>query len=294
MPASVRSPGRPSAHYRTAMTPGQYPSAEQVIVHLSDLHLTADSTPLFGLLDADARLREAIDRLTASGVMPAAIVVTGDVADDGTPQSYARASAALEPVAARLGARLIWVMGNHDRRSAFRTALLDAAASEEPVDAVQDLAGLRLVTLDSSVPGQHHGELDEAQLSWLGGVLAEPAPHGTIVALHHPPLPVVIAPSDAIELHGQDRLEAVLRGSDVRGIIAGHLHYATSSTFAGVPVWVAAACCYSTDPLAPDGWVRGQDGGQSISLLHIYPDRIVHTSTPTAGLGTLYAFPPRD
>lgn len=285
------------AHYGTRMTPGQHPLAEQVIVHLSDLHLTADAAPLFGVVDADAQLGDAIGRLTASGVVPAAIVVTGDVADDGAQASYARARALLEPVAQQFGAALIWVMGNHDRADAFRSELLggvDAPAAGTELVAVHDLAGLRLVVLDTSVAGLHHGALSDDQLDWLAATLAEPAPRGTVIAMHHPPLPVVIAPSDTIELHGQQRLAAVLAGRDVRGIIAGHLHYATSSIFAGVPVWVAAACCYSTDPLAPDGWVRGQGGGQAISLLHVYPDRLVHTSTPTTALPTLYGFPPRQ
>ena len=87
---------------------------------------------------------------------------------------------------------------------------------------------------------------------------------------------------------------AVLRGTDVRAIIAGHLHYATTSSFAGIPVSVAAASCYTVDPLGPGGWVRGQDGGQALNLVHVFADRIVHTAVPIGEFATAYSFAPRS
>ncbi len=276
------------------MSPGQYPVAEQVIVQLSDLHLAADGQPLFGMVDADAHLRAALRHLVASGVAPAAIVVTGDIAHAGAPDGYRRARELLEPVASDVGAQLVWVSGNHDRRPEFRALLLDQEPSGDELDSVHDLEGLRLVVLDTSVPGQEHGELADHQLRWLAQVLATPAPRGTVLAMHHPPIPVVIAPSDGIELHGQERLAAVLRGTDVRAIIAGHLHYATTSSFAGIPVSVAAASCYTVDPLGPGGWVRGQDGGQALNLVHVFADRIVHTAVPIGEFATAYSFAPRS
>ena len=80
-------------------------------------------------------------------------------------------------------------------------------------------------------------------------MLATPPPHGTLLAMHHPPLPLpMLRAAELIELHEQDRLAAVVEGTDVRGILAGHLHFSTWSTFAGVPVSVASASCYTSDP----------------------------------------------
>ena len=60
--------------------------------------------------------------------------------------------------------------------------------------------GLRIIALDTSVPGYHHGELTDAQLAWLADVLATPAPHGTLLALT-PPLPVpMMRAAEIIEL----------------------------------------------------------------------------------------------
>lgn len=272
------------------MALGQYPPPDQVIVHLSDTHFVAGGAPLLGRVDSDGHLAEALRGLTGSGLRPSAIVVTGDVADTGAPDAYARVRAMLEPVAADLGARLIWVMGNHDDRTAFRAGLLDDPSDGE-VDAVHDLDGLRLIVLDSTVPGHHWGLVTQEQLEWLAGVLATPAPHGTILAMHHPPLPIPVVLSQLIELREQAGLAAVLAGTDVRAIIAGHLHYSTWSTFAGIPVSAAAATCYTNDLLAPAPSLRGQDGGQAFNLIHVYPEQIVHSIVPIGDYPTTFTIP---
>ncbi|GAA4154079.1 3',5'-cyclic adenosine monophosphate phosphodiesterase CpdA [Gryllotalpicola daejeonensis] len=268
--------------------PSQYPRPEQLIVHLSDTHFTAGRAPMFGIVDSDEILAQALRQLSGAGLSPSAIVITGDIADTGADDAYARVRAAIEPVAAELGAELVWVMGNHDNRAAFRSGLLDVEGSDEPYDRVIDLDGLRLVVLDSTVPGFHYGALADEQLKWLASVLAEPAPRGTLLALHHPPIPSPQIFDELIELRDQAKLEEVVRGTDVRGILAGHLHYSTHSTFAGVPVSVASATCYTNDPLLSQTGLRAQAGGHAFDIVHVYGDRMLHTTIPIGEWPTVY------
>ena len=269
---------------------GQHPPARRVIVHLSDTHLLAGNRPLGGRYDTAANLTATLAAVERTGVRPDAIVFTGDLTDLGEPEAYAALRAEVEPFAARLGAPLVWVAGNHDERPALRAALLGAAPTEEPVTGVWDLDGLRLIALDSTVPGWHHGDLDPGQLEWLRGVLAEPAPLGTILALHHPPLPSHIPFFDILELRHQDALAGVLAGTDVRAILAGHLHYSTSGTFAGVPVSVASATCYTMNLQRPPAEVNGMDAGQSFHLVHVYDDTITHAVVPVGEAETAEFF----
>ncbi len=259
---------------------GQYAPPTHVIAHISDTHFLGGARPLYGAVDTDRTLLAALEQLEASGSRPAAIVITGDLADLGEPDAYLRLRGQVEPAAERMGSRIIWVMGNHDERPEFSSILLRQEPSLAPQDAVYDIDGLRIIALDSTVPGYHHGELEDAQLEWLRDQLATPAPHGTLLALHHPPIPTPIEIMAIIELQEQSRLAEVIRGSDVRGILAGHLHYSTSGSFAGVPVSVAAATCYVIDNTADAGSLVGIDGGQSINLVHIYDDSVVHSIVP--------------
>ena len=259
---------------------GQYPPAQRTILHLSDTHLLAGDVPLGGRYDTAANLRRTLASVEALGIRPDAIVFTGDLTDLGEPEAYAALRTAIEPVAARLGAPVVWVAGNHDERPALRRDLLRLEATEEPVTAVHDLGGLRLIVLDTTVPGWHHGDLDDTQLEWLRLELTTAAPLGTILAMHHPPLPSHIPLFDILELRDQSRLARVVAGTDVRAILAGHLHYSTTGTFAGVPVSVAAATCYTMDLARPAVEVNGMDAGQSFHLVHVYDDTITHAVVP--------------
>jgi 3',5'-cyclic AMP phosphodiesterase CpdA len=146
---------------------------------------------------------------------------------------------------------------------------------------VYDVAGLRIVSLDTTVPGWHHGELTDEQLDWLRGVLAVPAAHGTILALHHPPIPSPLVPAaEIIELLDAHRLATVLLGSDVRAILGGHYHFSSHSTFAGIPVSVAAATCYAVDTAPLDRLISAVDGHQAFNVVHVYDDRVVHSVVP--------------
>ena len=265
---------------------GRYAPPTHTIVHLSDPHLLAGGARLADRFDVGESLGRTLAAIERAVERPDAIVVTGDLADLGEPEAYRRLRAAVEPVSERLGAPVVWVAGNHDERPALREHLLGAAPSEEPVTGVWDLNGLRLVALDSTVPGWHHGDLDAEQLSWLGTVLREPAEHGTLLAMHHPPVPSHVPFFDILELRHQDELADVIRGSDVRGILAGHLHYSMHATFAGVPVSVASATCYTMDVARPADRVNGMDAAQSFQLVHVRPETIAHTVVPVVEIPT--------
>ena len=270
---------------------GQYADPTHVVAHVSDTHLRAAGSLQYGAIDTEANLEQAIARLGRIRPRPQALVFTGDLADIAEPKAYARLREIVEPAAADWGAQVVWVMGNHDERAAYSLGLFDEE-SEAEQDRVYDVAGLRIVALDTSVPGYHHGELTEGQLSWLADVLSTPAEHGTLLALHHPPIPVpMMRPAEVIELLDQQRFADVVAGTDVRGILGGHFHFTSWSTFAGVPVSVASATCYTSDPAPADRFVSGVDGHQAMTMLHVYPDRVVHTVVPVADADEVTGFP---
>lgn len=304
---------------------GQYPAASHVVAHLSDTHLLAGGAPLYGSVDTVGHLGRALASLERSTAKPQAIIVTGDLADLGERDAYRRLRSVVEPAAERMGAQIIWVMGNHDERADYSRELFgdapdslddsrpDRSESERigadpdplpdpntglaadfagPQNRVYDIDGLRVISFDSTVPGYHHGDVTPEQLDWLAATLATPAPHGTLLAMHHPPIPTPLLEAMGIlELRHQPELAAVLRGSDVRAILAGHLHYSTHSTFAGIPVSVASATCYTLDLSAGDRLLSGVDAGQSINVVHVYREQVVHSVIPVADTTEVTRYP---
>jgi 3',5'-cyclic-AMP phosphodiesterase len=263
----------------------EHPRPDHFLLHLSDTHLLGGdrhlpSGQLYGRVDSETHLRELFDELEASAGRPEAIIFTGDLADKGEPDAYEKLRSIVEPAAARLGAEVIWVMGNHDERASFRRHLFGEVPTTNPIDRVYDVGGLRIITLDSTVPGSHWGVVTPSQLDWLAEELSVNAPHGTILAMHHPPLPSVLDLATLVELREQSALAEVLEGSDVRSILAGHLHYSSTGVFAGIPVSVASATCYTQDLNVPVGGTRGRDGARAFNLVHVYSSTVMHSVVP--------------
>jgi 3',5'-cyclic-AMP phosphodiesterase len=258
----------------------EHPRPDYVLLHISDTHLIGGAEPLYGAVNADGLLGELLEQLRHCGLRPDAIIFTGDLTDKGEPAAYRKLRDVVEPFATELGSELVWVMGNHDNRAELRRLLLDEAPSMAPLDRVRMIDGLRIITLDTSVPGHHYGEISDSQLDWLAEELATPAPDGTILALHHPPIPSVLDLAVTVELRDQAPLGRVLKGTDVRAILAGHLHYSTNATFVGIPVSVASATCYTQDLTVEVGGTRGRDGAQGCNVVHVYQDTVVHSVIP--------------
>lgn len=267
----------------------QHSPAEHFILHISDTHFVGGAGLLHGKVDSDANLKRLFRDFAKTQARPEAIVFTGDLADTGDADAYRRLRALVEPAAAEIGAKVIWVMGNHDTRTPFRKELLDSEAGEQSVDMVHDVNGLRVIALDSTVPGSHYGEISDEQYAWLGDILATPAPDGTVIALHHPPVPSLVEPISFVELRDQARFGEAIRGTDVRAVIGGHLHFNTFSDIGGVPVSVASATCYTQDLNIEAGAMRGQNGAQGFNLVHFYADRVMHTVVPIGEFSTVYS-----
>jgi 3',5'-cyclic AMP phosphodiesterase CpdA len=270
------------------------PTPTHVVIQLSDLHIVPEGELLSGMFDPLDNVAAAFGQIEASGVAVTALVLTGDLVDAGDLPSYRRLRALVEARAGALRIPVVYLMGNHDSRGPFRQGLLGAKPTTEPYDHVTWVRGLRIVALDSTEPGESRGSLTDAQLAWLASELVTPAPAGTILALHHPPLPSPVPVLNAVMLAEPRQLAAVIADTDVKIIICGHAHHVSVGALAGIPVAVGGACSYATRPLPP-AWVRfsGAAGGM-FTRIDVYADQAVATSIPTHHGETLFAEPTRE
>lgn len=223
------------------------------ILHLTDTHLFADPAARhYDRIATAEALRAVLESL--SGLRGVDLVVhSGDASEDGSVASYRLLHEMLDPFAARLGAKLVVAMGNHDVPSAYAQVAGPgdhAAPYQDRVVTTGD--GARAVVLDTSVPGAGYGHLDPVQLDWLRRILAVPARRGTVLVLHHPPLVAATPLLRALDLDGLDDLAAAIEGTDVRVILSGHYHHAVDGRLGAVPVHVAPGVTNVVDPLGAD------------------------------------------
>ena len=204
-----------------------------LIAQLSDPHLCAPGTLYQGLVDSNAMFEAAIDRLATLDPAPDLVLLTGDVTEHAAPEEYRLARRLL----AAIRQPVLAIPGNHDEREAFRAAFADrgylpatgplhfAAGGHGPV---------RVIGLDISVPGQHHGDFDAATAMWLEAALAVEPERPTLIMLHQPPVETGIGFIDAYRCFNGERLAAIVaRYPAVERVLCGHVHRHMSLRFGG-------------------------------------------------------------
>jgi 3',5'-cyclic-AMP phosphodiesterase len=216
-----------------------------LLVQISDVHLTVSGSLPPGVRPRD-NLLGGLRLLAEAGLRPDIFLLTGDLADAGDGDCYDDLRGILAGWANPGGADVIYLPGNHDDRDAFRRRLL-GTTGQGPVNQTHWHDGLRIIALDSTIPGEDAGALAEETLGYLRSELATPAPDGTVVALHHPPIPSPIQPMSRMALRDPDRLRDAIAGTDVRLVLCGHNHHEALGTLGQVPVWVSPASAYRLD-----------------------------------------------
>ncbi|AJP52708.1 MULTISPECIES: phosphodiesterase [Pseudomonas] len=205
-----------------------------LVAQISDLHLKAGQRLTYGVVDTLGALRRAVDHLNASDPRPDIVVISGDLVDFGRADEYA----VLHPELARLHMPYYLVPGNHDSRGPLLEAFRDHAylplSAEGPLDWVVDEHPLRLIGLDSTLPGSHGGQLHDSQLQWLDAQLSLRPEAPTLLILHHPPFISGIGHMDREPFINAAALEQVVaRHPQVERLLCGHLHRPMQRRFGG-------------------------------------------------------------
>lgn len=205
------------------------------IVQLSDLHLRP--RPLYSGIDPWAAWRLALDRVAALAPAADLLLLTGDLADDGRPDTYRQLAESLQASRCQFAV----LPGNHDRRAELRTAFAGQAWSHPELACQRvDVGEFTLLLIDSVIAGKEGGVFAEAQLAWLA--VHCPADRRVLLAMHHPPVAVGIAGMDAIGCSGGERLAAWLTTRpNVEAVLCGHVHRLVVGALAGRPVITAPA-----------------------------------------------------
>jgi len=238
-----------------------------LIAQITDCHIVEKGELVADRVDTASMLRAAVAHVVDMDPRPDVVLATGDLVHNGRPAQYEQ----LGEILAELTMPVYPIPGNHDDRAGIRTVFPDvvpAGSAEDCVDYVVEEHPIRLVGLDTTIPGESGGRLEPEQLVWLDDQLAREPERPTLIFQHHPPFVIGIDWLDRIGLeNGPEEAEVVARHPQVELLTSGHIHRAVHTRFGGT----VASCWPSTGyqvALALDGTPYGYVDEPAGVVLH--------------------------
>ena len=248
-----------------------------LFAQITDPHVRRPGDRRVGRVDTPGFLERAVAGLNALDPRPDFVLVTGDLVDAGSQAEYG----VLRDLLQHLRMPSYLALGNHDGREAFRASFPDLGywpADRAFVQYALELDALRVLVLDTLDQGRSSGALCQTRLDWLADRLAEDRRTPTVVAMHHPPVPVGMPGMDGVRLlEGAERLAGLIQASaNVERVLAGHLHRSVTVRFAGTVLDVMPGTAHQVhyDP----------EGTAPLSLTLEPPMLQLHRLVPGAGL----------
>lgn len=195
-----------------------------LIAQISDMHVTAPGTPALAGADTVATLARCVDHINSLRPAPEVVLATGDLVHDGSAESYETLRELLAPLAMPV----YLIPGNHDDRDNLRAAFPDhryLPAEGEFLHYVVEDYPLRLIGLDTLVPGEDGGLICAARRAWLAEKLAAAPDRPTLIFMHHPPFATGLEKLDGMGCAEAEALGALVAGHpQVERVTCGHVH----------------------------------------------------------------------
>ena len=210
-----------------------------LIAQVTDPHIKAEGRLAYKKVDTALNLSRCVQHLQNLVTPPDIILITGDLTDFGRPEEYKLLRKLLAP----LDNPIYVIPGNHDERENFRKAFSDhdylPKVGEFLHYVVEDYP-LRMIGLDTTIPGQAGGEMCSSRLQWLDQQLANKADVPTLLFMHHPPIKTGIQHMDVQNCANAKALgELIEKHSQVFQILCGHVHRPIHTQWHGVTVTTA-------------------------------------------------------
>ena len=223
-----------------------------LIAQITDMHIKPPGELLYKRIDTAGFLERAVAHVAGLDPKPDIVLATGDLVDGGKPEEYALLRRLLAPLAMPV----YLIPGNHDARDAMREGFPDHTYLPRTGFLHYTIENLpvRLIALDTLIPGKGHGELCAERLDWLEARLGE-SDRPTVLFMHHPPFDCGIDFFDGHRLlEGAPRLaELVRHHGNVERVMCGHVHRPIQVRWAGTMASIAPSTAHQATLDLQDG-----------------------------------------
>lgn len=222
-------------------------------------------------VDTSDTFRQVLQLSMQQRETPDLYLLTGDLSQDETGESYTRLARALTV----LEAPAYFLPGNHDKRHVMHDAFEKSPADIRP-DKVIVSGDWLIVLLDTLVENEVGGRLESDQLDLLNDALqANPDKH-TLVCMHHHPVPVGAAWLDDINVANADDFWRVIdRHENVRAVLWGHVHQQFEGMRNNIRLMASPSTCVQFEPNTEDFSLDREPPGYR--WLELGPDGVIRS-----------------
>ena len=240
-----------------------------LIAQVTDIHLLASVKEELLGLSTEKSFEAIVESLKERSPQPDLLLLTGDLSQDESVESYQRLQEKLKP----LSIPSYWLPGNHDKPQVMQEILQETPISS---DKAFQAGGWQFLLLDSTVAGEVHGYLSPKTLSWLESQLEKAQHCPTIISLHHPPLSVNSDWIDRTKLQNAEELFSIIdRYPQVRLVVFGHVHQEFDRWHRGVGYVASPSTSVQFKPNCDYFCLDDIEPG--FRLLHLKPDGTFET-----------------
>ena len=244
----------------------------QVVYQFTDTHLYQSPEKRFIGINSTESFNDVVTMSLERFGKPDACILTGDISQDETLDSYLTAFSIVK----RIGVPAYAVPGNHDDPLAVEEALVMTGAPFSTDKSVR-LGKWLCILLDSTLAFRVEGELAASQLEHLERSLLENRDCSALVFLHHNPISLNTPWLDRLGLQNPAELFAVLdRYDNVKAVVCGHVHREFESSRAKVRLLTTPSTSIQFTSKAGTFAIDPQPPGFRRLVLH--PDGRLETS----------------
>ena len=238
------------------------------IVQITDTHLNAAAEGhLLGMQTLHS-LQCVLDLVCLEPVSPHAMLMTGDLSQDGSIPSYQH----LDRLLSRLEAPAFWLPGNHDVPENMSAVIKDTPSTQRLIRTPH----WQIILLDSSVRGKVYGQLSEQELEFANTCLQERPDLHSLVSFHHHPTAMGSRWIDTIGIqNGAEAMQQLMQHQNLRCLLWGHVHQESDRMFGSVRLLSTPSTCVQFTPASTDFQVDTRSPG--FRWLDLHPDGHLET-----------------
>ena len=229
------------------------------LIQLTDSHLFGDSSKELMGIHTCQSFRDVIKLVQAQEEDVDQILVTGDISQDDSPESYRFCQETLDSFKAPSA----WLCGNHDEAKELTSGKFSSYFLKRV-----DLGNWIILLMNTQVSGKTYGELSPQELDTMEEILQRNPDKPVLLAMHHHPLPIDSPWMDEIPMsNGKDLMTRLQKYPQVKVILHGHIHQERETVVNGVHILATPSTSVQFAPGATDFEVdTTQPGYRKIQL----------------------------